>query len=129
MNYISLFSASGIGCYGFKEQGYNCIATNEFLSKRLEIQKYNNKCKFDSGYIQGDIFQQEIKDKIFNEIKKHNVNDIDILIATPPCQGMSDANHNKKDKDIKRNSLVVESIKMILLIKPKVFGFENVKAF
>ncbi len=129
MNYISLFSASGIGCYGFKEQGYNCIATNEFLSKRLEIQKYNNKCKFDSGYIQGDIFQQETKDKIFNEIKKHNVNDIDVLIATPPCQGMSDANHNKKDKDIKRNSLVVESIKMILLIKPKVFVFENVKAF
>ena len=35
----------------------------------------------------------------------------------------------KKDKDIKRNSLVVESIKMILLIKPKVFVFENVKAF
>lgn len=129
MNYISLFSASGIGCYGFKEQGYNCIATNEFLSKRLEIQKHNNKCKFDSGYIQGDIFQQETKDKIFNEIKKHNVNDIDVLIATPPCQGMSDANHNKKDKDIKRNSLVVESIKMILLIKPKVFVFENVKAF
>ena len=129
MNYISLFSASGIGCYGFKKQGYNCIATNEFLSKRLEIQKYNNKCKFDSGYIQGDIFQQETKDKIFNEIKKHNVNDIDVLIATPPCQGMSDANHNKKDKDIKRNSLVVESIKMILLIKPKVFVFENVKAF
>lgn len=129
MNYISLFSASGIGCYGFKEQGYNCIATNEFLSKRLGIQKHNNKCKFDSGYIQGDIFQQETKDKIFNEIKKHNVNDIDVLIATPPCQGMSDANHNKKDKDIKRNSLVVESIKMILLIKPKVFVFENVKAF
>ena len=72
---------------------------------------------------------QETKDKIFNEIKKHNVNDIDVLIATPPCQGMSDANHNKKDKDIKRNSLVVESIKMILLIKPKVFVFENVKAF
>ena len=47
MNYISLFSASGIGCYGFKEQGYNCIATNEFLSKRLGIQKHNNKCKFD----------------------------------------------------------------------------------
>ena len=129
LNYISLFSASGIGCFGFKEQGFNCIATNEFLSKRLEIQKHNNKCKFDSGYIQGDIFLQETKDKIFNEIKKHNIKDIDVLVATPPCQGMSDSNHNKKDKDITRNSLVVESIKMVLLIKPKVFVFENVKAF
>lgn len=129
LNYISLFSASGIGCFGFKEQGFNCIATNEFLNKRLTIQKYNNKCKFDSGYIQGDIFLQETKDKIFNEIKKHNIEDIDVLVATPPCQGMSDSNHNKKDKDITRNSLVVESIKMVLLIKPKVFVFENVKAF
>ena len=129
LTYISLFSSAGIGCYGFKQQGFKCIATNEYLEKRIKIQQYNNKCEFDSGYIQGDIFQQETKDKIFNEIKKHNVNDIDVLIATPPCQGMSDANHNKKDKDIKRNSLVVESIKMILLIKPKVFVFENVKAF
>lgn len=39
LNYISLFSCAVIGCYGFKEQGFNCIATNEFLYKILEIQK------------------------------------------------------------------------------------------
>lgn len=25
--YISLFSSAGVGCYGFKENGYECIAT------------------------------------------------------------------------------------------------------
>lgn len=49
--YISLFSSAGIGCYGFKEQEFKCIATNEYLEKRIKIQKSNNKCKFDSGYI------------------------------------------------------------------------------
>ena len=29
LTYISLFSSAGIGCYGFKMEGYECIATNE----------------------------------------------------------------------------------------------------
>ena len=53
--YISLFSSAGIGCYGFKLNGFECIATNELLNSRMNIQKANNKCKYDSGYIVGDI--------------------------------------------------------------------------
>ena len=41
---------------------------------------------------------------------------------------MSVANHKKKD-ELKRNSLVVESIKMVSTIQPKFFIFENVRAF
>ena len=40
--YISLFSSAGVGCYGFKQEGYQCIATCEILEKRLNIQKYND---------------------------------------------------------------------------------------
>ena len=54
--------------------------------------------------------------------------DIDVVIATPPCQGMSVANHKKGD-ELKRNSLVVESIKLIQRIRPRFFVFENVPAF
>ena len=49
--YISLFSSAGIGCYGFKLEGFDCIATNELIARSLEIQKFNNKCKYESGYI------------------------------------------------------------------------------
>lgn len=52
-----------------------------------------------------------------------------MVIATPPCQGMSVANHKKNLDDIKRNSLVIESINIINTIKPKFFIFENVPAF
>ena len=128
LTYISLFSSAGIGCYGFKQQGFRCIATNEYLEKRIRIQQYNNKCEFDSGYIQGDISRKEIQDKIYKELDNNNVKDLDVLIATPPCQGMSVANH-KKDNETKRNSLVVESIKIVAKIKPKFFVFENVRAF
>ncbi|MCD2260196.1 DNA cytosine methyltransferase [Psychroserpens luteolus] len=132
LTYISLFSSAGVGCYGFKLNGFECIATNELLTKRLKIQAFNNKCKYDSGYIDGDITKQEVKQKLINELKfwqeKHKIKTPDVLIATPPCQGMSVANHKKND-EISRNSLVVESIKLTNKILPKYFVFENVRAF
>lgn len=130
--YVSLFSSAGVGCYGFKEEGFYCVATVELLERRLKIQRYNQKCFYDSGYICGDMTTQETKDRVFAELdmwkKGFNLTDLDVLIATPPCQGMSVANHKKKD-ELKRNSLVVESIKMTQQIKPKFFVFENVRAF
>jgi DNA (cytosine-5)-methyltransferase 1 len=130
--YISLFSSAGVGCYGFKLAGFECIATNELIGKRLDIQKFNKKCKYDSGYVQGDILKSETKQRIFDEIdlwkKKEKLGEVTVIIATPPCQGMSVANHKKKDEG-GRNSLVVESLKLIKTIKPKFFILENVRAF
>ena len=48
--YVSLFSSAGIGCYGFKQAGFECIATNEFIERRLNVQKNNHKCKYETGY-------------------------------------------------------------------------------
>lgn len=130
--YISLFSSSGIGCFGFKEKNFNCIATNEIIEERLEIQKINKKCKYSSGYIPGDILLDSTKSLINDEINfwknKHDINTLDVLIATPPCQGMSTANYKKKD-ELPRNSLVVESLILISKFKPRYFIIENVKNF
>ena len=126
--YISLFSGAAVGCYGFKMEGFECIATNEIVNRRLNIQKYNNKCLYESGYIAGDIVNVQTKRKIRKELtfwkKKYNVKDLDVLIATPPCQGMSVANH-KKGNEMARNSLVVESIKVVSDIRPRFFVFEK----
>ncbi len=132
VTYISLFSGAGVGCYGFTEAGYYCIATNELIKKRLEFQKYNKKCVYDSGYISGDITQDTVFIQVKNELNKwkksYNLKEPDVIIATPPCQGMSVANHKKKDEK-GRNSLVVSSIKITQDLKPKFFVFENVRAF
>lgn len=132
LTYISLFSCAGVGCYGFKRAGFECIATNELIERRLNVQRFNHKCKFDSGYICDDITTDETKKKINDEIKrweKMGNDKVDVLIATPPCQGMSVANHKKADNEIVRNSLVVESIFIIKKINPRFFIFENVAAF
>lgn len=131
--YISLFSSAGIGCYGFLDAGFECIATNELIERRINVQKCNHKCKYDSGYICTDITKQETKDALYEQIalwkKKEGLKRVDVLIATPPCQGMSVANHKKSDTEIVRNSLVVESISIIKEIQPRFFIFENVPAF
>lgn len=132
LTYISLFSCAGVGCFGFKKAGFECIATNELIERRLNVQKFNNKCKYESGYICDDITTDETKSKIFAEIKRWEKlgNDrVDVLVATPPCQGMSVANHKKAENEIVRNSLVVESIHLIQKVNPRFFIFENVAAF
>lgn len=131
--YISLFSSAGVGCFGFKEEEFQCVATNEFEEKRIAIQIANEKCKYPTGYICGDIKTDDVKNRIYNEIEMwksvEKTKEIDVVVATPPCQGMSVANHKKNENDEIRNSLVIESLILIKNINPKFFIIENVSAF
>lgn len=133
LTYVSLFSSAGVGCYGFKKEGFECVATNELVERRLNVQRYNHKCKYESGYICGDITLKETKILLEEQIefwkRKEHMQRLDVLVATPPCQGMSVANHKKSETEIIRNSLVIESIKMIRQLNPRFFIFENVPAF
>ena len=133
LTYVSLFSSAGVGCYGFKENHFECVATNEILPERLEIQKANKKCRYRSGYIAGDITNESTKEQLYREIERwkhnHGMRQLDVIFATPPCQGMSTANYKKSDTEQIRNSLVVQAISIICHVRPKIFIFENVRAF
>ena len=37
--YVSLFSSAGVGCFGFKQNGYECIATCELLNESSTSQQ------------------------------------------------------------------------------------------
>jgi DNA (cytosine-5)-methyltransferase 1 len=78
------------------------------------------------AYISDDITTLDVKTKIHDELLKWNITkknkNLDVLIATPPCQGMSVANHKKGD-ELNRNSLVIESILLTKEIQPRFFIF------
>ena len=132
LSYITFFSGAGVGCQAFSDIGFECVVTNELLLERLKIQKFNKKCKDGLGYVLGNIENKDVKESIFRSVKKwrecSESKNIDVVICTPPCQGMSVANHHKHD-ELGRNSLIVESISLINKIKPKIFIFENVRMF
>ncbi|HHP7503749.1 TPA: DNA cytosine methyltransferase [Staphylococcus aureus] len=133
MNYVSLFSSAGVGCYGFKQEGFKCAATSEIIERRLNVQKINEKAKYNESYILGDITKKEVKNNLYNSIEnflvKENEDNVDVIVFTAPCQGMSVANHKKNDGTIEKNSLVIEALEIVKKLQPKFFIAENVRSF
>ena len=115
---ISLFANIGIAEAYFKEIGVSVVAANELIKKRADLY---SKIYPETKMICGDILQ----DSIFNEImdigKKEK---IDIILATPPCQGMSTV--GKQDKADIRNTLILPVLDAIDVLLPKYVFIENV---
>lgn len=132
-SYVTLFSSSGVGDYGFHEAGFSLVASNELIERRMNVQRANALSKDPNAYITGDIQLEETKQSIYKQIdywlSKHKKSGLDLLVATPPCQGISVANHYKKDSDLNRNSLVLQSILIAEKTYPKIIIFENTKRF
>lgn len=119
-----MFSSAGIAETYFKDIGLNTIVANELLIKRANLYSNLNP---DTIVINGDITNKNIKNKILD-----NSNNINYLIATPPCQGVSRAgkNHNLSDMiNDERNYLIFHVIEIIHKKKPDYILIENVPRF
>lgn len=122
---VSLFSSAGIGEAFFDEIGINIVVANELLEDRARL--YSDLYK-NTKMITGDITDKNI----FNRIIEESGSDIDFLIATPPCQGVSIAGKNRTLEEMlndNRNHLVFKIIDFIKIKKPKYILIENVPNF
>ncbi|EIY2627750.1 DNA cytosine methyltransferase [Pseudomonas aeruginosa] len=125
-NFVSLFSGAGIGDYGLHLAGGVCLAACEIDTQRAAVHTANFK-----KHVWGDIRKEKVK--IVESLKDKN---IDLIIATPPCQSFStansrrglrdDAEHAKGDE---RNSLFFEALYIIRELNPSFVLFENVPNF
>jgi len=73
----------------------------------------------------GDICKSSIRKSIVDACKKSGP--IDLIVATPPCQGMSIANAQRSSNDI-RNKLIIYAMEIFKSVKPKYMMIENVPA-
>lgn len=89
----------------------------------MYFQRLNRLCDHDDGYVTGDITDDEVYGAFVSRARG-----VDMLMATPPCQGMSVANRKRGDEQ-SRNSLVTRAIKAVSDVAPRAFIFENVPAF
>ncbi|BCM24154.1 DNA cytosine methyltransferase [Methyloradius palustris] len=125
-NYVSLFSGAGLGDYGLKLAGGNCLAAVEIDPNRAAVHKFNIKAR-----MWGNIRSE--KDTLIQELEGQ---DIDLVVATPPCQSFSTANAKRGSREDPehasrdaRNHLFFEALYVIRGLKPKVVLFENVPNF
>ena len=122
---ISLFSCIGVAEYYLDSIGIDVVVASDIDKRRCEVYKYLHP---DTLSICGDIRSDETKKAILDAAKG---NKIDIVMATPPCQGMSSVGKNRsysallEQKD-ERNYLILESFKIIDAVSPSYILFENV---
>ena len=117
---LSLFSGAGIGETYESEADIKTVVANELLPKRAEIYKYRFPYV---NMIIGDI--KENKEKIISSAIKEKV---DLIIATPPCQGMSSVGKRNYETD-KRNFLVFDVLDIVDKVLPDFVFIENVPKF
>ena len=114
----SLFSNVGIDETYFEKNGIKIVLANELLDKRCAFYKhlYPN-----CDMVCGDITNPEVFNSL---IDKYNKKDCSFLIATPPCQGMSQA--GKMDENDNRKRLIIDTVKFIEKTLPDNIIIENV---
>lgn len=128
---ISLFASSGVGDLSLRAVGVEVLVANEYLSDRAELFRSNHpECEM----IQGDI--RELSDTVVATAKRRlGRRRLDVLFATPPCQGMSKNGRGKLLRGVRdgmresldpRNQLATFVPPIINQLKPKMVVFENV---
>lgn len=127
---ISLFCSSGIGDLGLKANGIDTVVACELLRERMGL--FLNNYPEAKGFC-GDIW--ELKEQIIDYYKSTYKESPFILIATPPCQGMSSNGMgtilNNLKKGIRpqfdpRNKLIIPAVEIVKALKPEWVIFENV---
>lgn len=123
---ISIFSSAGIGELLLKNTNIEVVVANEILPKRAECYSHFYP---ETDMHCGDITLEETQDYMVAAAKK---NDAKLLIATPPCQGLSTLGKNKKqihyEKD-KRNYLILSTLDIIDRCDFDYILIENVPMF
>lgn len=126
MNAISLFSGAGIGEYYLKRQGIDVVAANEIIQKRAKVHAlFYPSCEM----INADIKETETQQKIISLGKQK---DVQLIIATPPCQGFSLAGKNKTEASLcgdPRNFLIISALNIVDGLLPDYVLIENVPRF
>jgi len=119
---LSLFAGAGIGEVYLNKAGVDIVVANELLPCRAELYK--------SVYPQCEMICGDISDKsIFDKIISACDSNIDFIIASPPCQGMSVAGKNRKQNEMQtddRNYLFKHIINAIKHLSPAYVLIENV---
>lgn len=119
MRALSLFANIGVAEAYLDKIGIDVVLANELIKRRAEL--------YSAIYPHTEMICGDITEKnTYEEIKSKSIAEkIDVIIATPPCQGFSRACRNQDEND-SRNLLIMPVISLVKEIQPKYVFIENV---
>lgn len=126
MRIVDLFSGAGGLTFGFYyrlENGNFVRTDNEFVF----ANEYDNHAAkaFKANYPDIKMINRKIQDLTEDEINEMiGDQEVDIIIGGPPCQSFSTVGRRRFDDKAR---LYTEYLRMLRIIKPRMFLFENVK--
>lgn len=128
---VSLFCSSGIGDLALRAAGGEVLVANEFVPERADLFRVNYP---EARVFVGDI--RELGPQIVEATREALVGrPLDVLFATPPCQGMSKNGRGKllrgvrdglRDEIDPRNQLATFVPPIAMELLPRLVVFENV---
>ncbi|KAF3983653.1 MAG: DNA cytosine methyltransferase [Methylococcales symbiont of Hymedesmia sp. n. MRB-2018] len=114
---IDLFSGCGGLSQGFLDAGFNVVLGID--SWNDAVQTFNKNHNTSTGIV------ANLKNETAKDISaKNNIQNIDVIIGGPPCQGFSIA--GKRIVEDERNQLYKSFIEFVRFYKPSAFLIENV---
>lgn len=115
---IDSFCGAGGLSLGFKNAGFEIIYSHDIDQKSVQTYRYNLG---DHAFV-NDMYA--VTKKSLSEGLKEKIENVDVIIGGPPCQGFS-VQRRGSDTD-SRNNLVPEFIRFVLEVRPRFFVMENV---
>lgn len=119
-NVLDLFCGAGGLSLGFQMSGFNIIGGIDFNEYAMQTHKKN----FPEGV------NLCIDIKTFDDTQVLNLfkEEVDVIVGGPPCQGFSSANQwQSEEEKVEKNLLFYEYMRVVKLLKPKIFVIENVR--
>lgn len=120
MKVISTFAGCGGSSTGYKLAGFEVLAAVEWEQHAVDTYRLNHP---KTSVLHEDIAKVDV-DRLMSECSI-KTGELDIFDGSPPCQGFSVANYQKKAGD-NRNELFREYVRLLRGLMPRYFVMENV---
>lgn len=126
---ISLFSGAGLSDMGYQLAGFRFVVQVELEADRARLGQANFP---HSRWLVGDV--RKLHREIVATYRATTSQPPDLLVATPPCQGMSSSNPSRGKRHTpaakvqeERNRLVLELVPIARALRPRIIVAENVR--
>ncbi len=126
---VSLFSGAGLSDLGYQMAGFRFVVQVEADPRRAAVGSDNFP---ESEWLARDV--RGSASEVAAAYRRSNSGRLDLLVATPPCQGMSTSNPSRgkrrapqADALEEKNRLILEVAPIAQLLEPRVIVAENVR--